>query len=76
MYKNGQGVTQNYSEAIKWYRQAAEQNYALALNNLGVLYENGQGVTQFKSIAIRYYEQAAEQGLEIAINNLKRLRGY
>ena len=25
LYRNGQGVPQDYAEALKWYRQAAEQ---------------------------------------------------
>ena len=32
-----------YVEAVKWYRKAAEQNYAEAQFNLGLCYENGQG---------------------------------
>ena len=27
MYENGQGVPQDYKEAVKWYRLAAEQGY-------------------------------------------------
>ena len=37
MYENGRGVRQNYAEAAKWYRRAAEQSHAEAemrLNNL------------------------------------------
>jgi len=29
-------------EAVKWYRKAAEQNYAPAQNNLGLCYEHGK----------------------------------
>ena len=46
MYYNGQGVLQNYKEAFKWYRLAADQGDAVAQFNLGVMYYNGQGVTQ------------------------------
>ena len=28
-------------EAVKWFRKAAEQNYAVAQYNLGVCYEQG-----------------------------------
>jgi uncharacterized protein len=28
MYKNGNGVVQDYAEALKWYRLAAEQGNA------------------------------------------------
>ena len=29
-YQNGQGVPQDYHEAIKWFRRAAEQGHAAA----------------------------------------------
>ena len=27
MYENGQGVAQDYTEAVKWYRKGADQGY-------------------------------------------------
>ncbi|MFC1492271.1 tetratricopeptide repeat protein, partial [Nitrospinota bacterium] len=44
MYRRGQGVLQDYKEAVKWYRKAAEQGDVKAQNNPGVMYRNGQGV--------------------------------
>jgi len=46
MYNNGQGVLKDDREAVKWYRKAAEQGYADAQNNLGLMYYSGQGVLQ------------------------------
>ena len=46
MYAKGQGVPQDYAEAVKWYRLAAEQGFAMAQDNLGLMYKNGQGVPQ------------------------------
>ena len=46
MYYNGDGVPQDYQEAMKWYRLAAEQGHAGAQFNLGVGYYNGDGVPQ------------------------------
>ena len=46
MYYNGEGVLQDYTEAVKWYRKAAEQGYAAAQNNLGGMYSFGQGVPE------------------------------
>ena len=40
------GVAQNYSEAAKWYRKAAEQGISLAQFSLGLMYYHGQGVLQ------------------------------
>ena len=33
-YKTGNGVTQSYSEAAKWYRKAADQGHAKAQDAL------------------------------------------
>ena len=69
-YYHGQGVAQDYAEALKWYRKAAEQGLARAQNNLGVMYYHGQGVAQDYAEAVKWYRKAAEQGLAIAQNNL------
>ncbi len=38
MYAQGRGVPQNYAEAARWYRKAAEQEIAGAQSSLGALY--------------------------------------
>src|SRR6185436_11935459 len=44
MYSFGEGVPQNYEEALKWYRRAASSGNPIAQNNLGIMYINGRGV--------------------------------
>ena len=44
MYHKGEGVPQDYAEAVKWFRLAAEQDNASAQNSLGMLYLQGQDV--------------------------------
>ena len=44
MYGSGEGVPNDGAEAAKWYRKAADQGYAKAQHNLGVLYDHGYGV--------------------------------
>lgn len=46
MYDQGRGVTQNYKEAVWWYRKAAEQGDAVAQFNLAEMYRNGLGVAK------------------------------
>jgi TPR repeat protein len=46
LYSHGYGVKQDYAEAIKWYRLAAEAGDRLAQKDLGEMYYNGQGVPQ------------------------------
>ena len=38
MYYNGEGVTQDYKQAVKWWRKAAEQGDASAQYSLGLMY--------------------------------------
>ena len=70
MYYNGQGVPQDYAEAVKWYRLAADQGDAYAQYNLGVMYDNGEGVPQDYKEAVKWYRLAAEQGHAKAQYNL------
>jgi len=46
MYDKGQGVPQDYKEAVRLYRLSAEQGIAQAQYNLGLMYDKGQGVPQ------------------------------
>ena len=61
-YEHGDGVKQNMAEAVKWYRQSADQGFVPAQFGLGVCYENGAGVNQDKVEAVKWYRKAAEQG--------------
>ncbi len=70
MYYDGQGVRQDYAQAVQWYRKAAEQGYANAEYNLGWMYEEGKGVRQNYTQAEQWYRKAAEQGLAEAQYNL------
>ena len=73
MYANGQGVAQNYQEAVKWYRLAAEQGDADAQFNLGVMYANGRGVTQDDRIAHMWFNLLASFGNKDGANARDRI---
>ena len=62
MYSNGQGVPQDYAEAVRWYLLAAEQGAASAQNNLGVMYILGQGLLQSNVMAHMWYNIASANG--------------
>ena len=51
-----------------WYLKAAEQGYAMAQNNLGVLYVIGEGVPQDYVSAHLWFNLAAAQGHKKAQN--------
>ena len=70
LYYHGKGVPQDYEEAVKWYRRAANQGYAIAQFNLAILYNVGQGVSQDHKEAVKWYRKAADLGHASAQNNL------
>ena len=53
--------TTDEDEAVKWFTKAAEQNLALAQNNLGICYEYGEGVAKDAVEAVKWFRKAAEQ---------------
>ena len=60
-YQNGQGVAQDYQEAVKWFRRAADQDDPVAQCYLAVCYLHGTGVPQEFSEAAKWLREAAEQ---------------
>ena len=69
MYYNGQGVPQNYAEAMKWYRKAAQQDHASAQNNLGLMFSEGHSMPPDNVQAHMWYNLAAANGPDIAAMN-------
>ena len=61
-YDRGEGVTQDYEDAVYWYRQAANQGDAHAQTNLGFMYYSGKGVASDNKQAVYWFRQAADQG--------------
>jgi len=70
---DGNGVKQDYGEAVRWTRLAAEADHPVAQNNMGYLYENGYGVPADIDTATGWFKLSAAQGYELAINALKRI---
>ncbi|MFI3174326.1 MAG: tetratricopeptide repeat protein, partial [Bacillota bacterium] len=61
-YEHGEGVEQSTKDAFKWYKKAADQEYAKAQHTLGWWYMKGEGVDKSPSKAIFYLKKAADQG--------------
>jgi len=79
MYYTGEAVSKNAAGVVLdndpamaagWFYRAAEQGYADAQFNLGLLYANGDGVAQDMEEAAELFMLAAEQGHVDAENNL------
>ena len=69
-YRNGKGVPQDLTEAVKWYGRAAEKNYAEAQAYLGFMYMTGRGVRRNDVEAAKWHRKAAEQGNPLGQYNL------
>jgi TPR repeat protein len=54
---------------VKWYRLAAEQGFANAQSNLGLMYAYGQGVIQDNVYAHMWWNIAASSGHKSAVEN-------
>ena len=67
---DGEGMAKDQVEAVKWFRKAAEQNYAPAQNNLGVCFYNGDGVAKDWVEAYKWLLLPARQGNEDAKKNM------
>lgn len=58
-YLNGYGTQINIKKAVKWFEEAAENEHAGALYELGFYYENN---TRQMDKAVEYYNRAADLG--------------
>jgi TPR repeat protein len=70
IYEHGQGVPQDFVQAVIWYGEAAYQADPDAQSNLGTMYANGWGVEQDYAQAVVMYRQAGERGNAGAQSNL------
>jgi TPR repeat protein len=77
LYGRGDGVPQNYPEALRWLRSAAEQGNSSAQQALGFMYEDGTGVPQDHAQAHMWFNLAARSGDDrlrrAATHNLDRV---
>ena len=71
MYEVGEGVSQDYKEALKWHLLAAKQhNNSWSQFVLGTFYSNGQGVQRNEQESINWYKKASKQGMDLASYNI------
>ena len=59
-------IPEDKTEAMKWFRKAAEQGHIDAHTFLGDMYFQGDGVPQDYAEAVEWYRKAAEQGDDVA----------
>ena len=66
MYLFGEGVEEDYVEAVKWFRKAAEQGNAEAQYQIGLFYFFGDGVEEDCQEAYAWCILSAENGHNLA----------
>ena len=67
------GIPQDYKEAVKWFRLAAEQGVAEAQFNLGAFYAGGKGVLLDYVQAYAWVNIAAAQGSKDAVETRPKI---
>lgn len=70
LYKLGQGVPQDLSQARSWYERAANGGNVLAMHRIGVMAARGQGGPVDQPAAIQWFERASNLGLVDSQYNL------
>ena len=74
LYEQGIGVAPDRKRALELYQQAADQDYANAINDLGFMhYQGGLGLTPDPQVALQYFERAANLRQPQALFNFAAL---
>ena len=60
-YRDGNGVTKDYKQAMDWFVKAAAAGDSDAMLNIGFLYADGQGVTTDYAKAKEWYQKADQR---------------
>jgi TPR repeat protein len=61
---------QQFGEALKWYKTAADAGNAAAMCNVGLFYETGKGTTADSVEAVNWYTKAADKNYLPGLVNL------
>lgn len=70
---NGQGGSQSYSEAFKWYRVSALSGNTLAMFKLGLMYLEGKGIDHDCAHSLEWLSRSADAGYEEAMFELGKM---
>jgi len=73
-YFFGEGVQQDFRQAVYWYEKAANQGNATAQYNLGICYRTGKGVNEDPQQAEYWFRKAASRGNKASKESLKSMK--
>ena len=68
-----QNVNQRDKKAFSWYQKAANQEYGISQNNLGLFYEVGKGTQQDIRQAKHWFRLACDNRCSEGCKNLQRI---
>ena len=66
-------MRQDYTEASKLYKKAADQDNANAQFLLGIMYQKGNGVRQDYAEAKEWFGKACDNGIQIGCDGYRAL---
>jgi TPR repeat protein len=67
-YRDGDGVKQDYAEAMRWAHLAADRGDAAAMDFVGYAFLSGDGVKRRPEVAVGYFQAAAGKSAQAAFN--------
>ena len=71
----GEGVIQNKRKGFELFKQAADLDLPVAMNNIGGCYHNGNGVSKDLKKALYWYQRAADRGFNEALRHIGMIYG-
>ena len=85
MYYDGIGVTQDYTQAFKWYEQAAKNRYRSTVDGswskgseraqylIALMYYKGLGVNKDKAMAKEWLEVSCDNDYQASCDYLQKI---
>lgn len=71
MYENGQGVKQDYEQALSLFNKSSEQGYDQAMLHLAEMYKSGRGTQVDLVQAHKWFNLAGSRGNEFARHSME-----
>ncbi len=67
LFMNGKGTIQDFEEAARWFKLAANQNHALSQYQLGLIHKTGYGLPANLEKSYMWFNISAAAGIQEAI---------
>ncbi len=74
LYFDGEGVTKDYKQALKWFTRSAERGNSSAQYELGLMHKGGYGTPVDPIEALKWFTKAAAQGNSDAKKRINEIK--